>query len=154
MLLGLPYTFWIYLAFSDHCEAGGNLRRHQEISSFFFGARNNLCLNAAASSLLNGASVMKKYENLERLNVVLPHYNSSIVVGMKLLPPTLTIWLMIQRKIYLVRYQRFGDLFLFGLVWQYPKNQNQYDKGRLKVMATYLQHWYNLHTLFLLCRKS
>ena len=27
-----------------------------------FGARNNLCLNAAASSLLNGASVMKKYE--------------------------------------------------------------------------------------------
>ena len=34
--------------------------------------------------------------------------------------------------------QRFGDLFLFGLVWQYS-SQNQYDKGRFKVMATYLQ---------------
>ena len=31
--------------------------------------------------------------------------------------------------------QRFGDLSLFGLVWQYSTNQNQYNKGRLKVMA-------------------
>ena len=30
-------------------------------------------------------------------------------------------------------------LFLFGLVWQYSTNQNQYNKGRLKVMSTYLQ---------------
>ena len=39
----------------------------------------------------------------------------------------------------LVTCQRFGDLFLFGLVWQYSTNQNQYNKGRFKVMATYLQ---------------
>ena len=32
----------------------------------------------------------------------------------------------------------FCDLFLFGLVWQCSTNQNQYDKGRFKVMATYL----------------
>ena len=42
-----------------------------------------------------------------------------------------------QTKI-LITYQRFGDLFLFGLVWQYSTNQNQYNKVRFKVMATYL----------------
>ena len=33
--------------------------------------------------------------------------------------------------------QRFGDLFLFGLVWQYSSVQTKYDKnkGMLKVMA-------------------
>ena len=36
----------------------------------------------------------------------------------------------------LVTCQRFGDLFLFGLVWQHSENQNQYNKGRFKVMAT------------------
>ena len=45
----------------------------------------------------------------------------------------------IQQAKMLVTCQRFGDLFLFGLVWQYSTNQNQYDKGRFKVMATYLQ---------------
>ena len=35
----------------------------------------------------------------------------------------------IQQTKMLVTCQRFGDLFLFGLVWQYSKNQNQYDKG-------------------------
>ena len=46
---------------------------------------------------------------------------------------------MIQPKIQqtkmLVTCQRFGDLFLFGLVWQYSSNQNQYNKGRFKVRA-------------------
>ena len=48
-----------------------------------------------------------------------------------------------------VMWQKFGDLFLFGLVWQYPSVQTKYSKGTFKVMATYLQHWYNfeLHTL-------
>ena len=45
----------------------------------------------------------------------------------------------IQQTKVLVTCQRFGDLFLFGLVWQYFTNQNQYDKGKFKVMATYLQ---------------
>ncbi len=34
--------------------------------------------------------------------------------------------------------QMFGDLFLFGLVWQYSSVQTKYDKGRFKVMATYM----------------
>ena len=34
--------------------------------------------------------------------------------------------------------QRFGDLFLFGLVWQYSSVQTKYNKGRFKVMTTYL----------------
>ena len=35
---------------------------------------------------------------------------------------------------------RFGEFFLFGLVWQYSTNKNKYNKGRFKVMpATYLQ---------------
>ena len=45
----------------------------------------------------------------------------------------------IQRTMTLVMCQRFGDLFLFGLIWQYSTNQKQYNKGRFKVMATYLQ---------------
>ena len=39
----------------------------------------------------------------------------------------------------LVTCQGFGELFLFELVGQYSTNQNQYNKGRFKVMATYLQ---------------
>ena len=39
----------------------------------------------------------------------------------------------------LVTCQSFVDLFLFGLVWQYSSVQTKYNKGRFKVMATYLQ---------------
>ena len=39
----------------------------------------------------------------------------------------------------LVTCQRFADMFLSGLVWQYSTNKNQYDKYRFKVLATYLQ---------------
>ena len=35
--------------------------------------------------------------------------------------------------------QRFVDLFLFGLGWQYFSVQTKYNKSRFKVMATYLQ---------------
>ena len=35
--------------------------------------------------------------------------------------------------------QRFGELFIFGLVWQYSSVQTKYNKGRFKGMATYLQ---------------
>ena len=45
----------------------------------------------------------------------------------------------IQQTKMLVTCQRFGDLFLFGLVWQYSSIQTKYNKGRFKVMATYLQ---------------
>ena len=45
----------------------------------------------------------------------------------------------IQQTKMLVTCQRFGDLFLFGLVWQYSSVQTEYNKGRFKVMATYLQ---------------
>jgi hypothetical protein len=45
----------------------------------------------------------------------------------------------IQQTKILVTCQRFGDLFLFGLVLQYSTNQNQYNKGRFKVTATYLK---------------
>ena len=34
----------------------------------------------------------------------------------------------------LVTCQRFGDLFLFGLVWQYSSVQTKYNKGRFKDM--------------------
>ena len=37
-----------------------------------------------------------------------------------------------QTKI-LVTCQRFGDLFLFGLVWQYASVQTKYNKGRFTV---------------------
>ena len=45
----------------------------------------------------------------------------------------------IQQTKMLVTCQGFGDLFLFGLVWQYSSVQTKYNKGRFKVMATYLQ---------------
>ena len=45
----------------------------------------------------------------------------------------------IQQTKMLVMCQRFGDLFLFGLVWQYSSVQTKYNKGRFKHMATYLQ---------------
>ena len=45
----------------------------------------------------------------------------------------------IQQTMILITSKRFGYLFLFGLVSQYSTNQNQYNKVRFKVMATYLQ---------------
>ena len=45
----------------------------------------------------------------------------------------------IQQTKVLVMCQRFCDLFLFGLVWQYSSVQTKYNKGRFNVMATYLQ---------------
>ena len=45
----------------------------------------------------------------------------------------------IQQTKMLVTCQRFGDLFLFGLIWQYSSNHKTYNKGRFNVIATYLQ---------------
>ena len=45
----------------------------------------------------------------------------------------------IQQTKMLVTCQRFGGLFLFGLVWQYSSVQKKYNKGRFKHMATHLQ---------------
>ena len=45
----------------------------------------------------------------------------------------------IQQTKILVTCQSFGDLFLFGLIWQYSSNHKTYNKGRSKVIATYLQ---------------
>ena len=45
----------------------------------------------------------------------------------------------IQQTKMLVTCHRFGDLFLFGLIWQYSSNHKTYKKGRFKVIATYLQ---------------
>ena len=44
----------------------------------------------------------------------------------------------VQETKMLVTFQRFGDLFLFGLVWQYSSVQTKYNKGRFKVMPKYL----------------
>ena len=41
----------------------------------------------------------------------------------------------------LVTCQRFGDLFLFGLVWQYSLVQTKYNKDRFKVMASYFSSY-------------
>ena len=42
----------------------------------------------------------------------------------------------IQQTKMLVTCQRFGVLFLFGLVWRYSSVQTKYNIGRFKVMAT------------------
>ena len=39
----------------------------------------------------------------------------------------------IQQTKMFVTCQRFGDLFSFGLVWQYSSNHKTYNKGMLKV---------------------
>ena len=45
--------------------------------------------------------------------------------------------------------QRIGDLFSFGLVWQYSSVQTKYNKDRFKVIATYLQQGVPWHTQIL-----
>ena len=47
--------------------------------------------------------------------------------------------LKIQQTKMLVNCQRFGDLFLFGLIWQYSSNHKTYDKGRFKVIAVFCE---------------
>ena len=44
----------------------------------------------------------------------------------------------LQQTKMLVKCQRFGDLFLFGMVWQYSSFQTKYNKCRFKVMTGYL----------------
>ena len=44
----------------------------------------------------------------------------------------------IQQTKMLVTCRKFGDLFLFGLIWQYSSNHKTYNKGWFKVLATYL----------------
>jgi hypothetical protein len=41
-------------------------------------------------------------------------------------------WAKILQTKMLVTCQRFGDLFLFGLVWQYSSVQKKYNKGGFK----------------------
>ena len=48
--------------------------------------------------------------------------------------------------------QRFGDLLLFGLVWQYSTNHKTHNKGRFKVIATYRGS--QLSTIFGIWKKS
>ena len=43
----------------------------------------------------------------------------------------------------------FWNLFLFGLVWRWSTDQNQYNKNRFKVTATYLQQQYNFEPTFI-----
>ena len=49
----------------------------------------------------------------------------------------------------LVMSQSFGVWFLFQLVWQYPSVQTKNDNDRFKVMATYLQQYYNFEPTFI-----
>ena len=49
----------------------------------------------------------------------------------------------IQQTMMLVTCQRFGNLFLFGLVWQYSSLQTKYNKGRFKI-GLVLSHGYYL----------
>ena len=52
---------------------------------------------------------------------------------------SLYAWPKIHQTKMLVTCQRFGELFLFGLIWQYSSNHKRYNKDRFKVRATYLQ---------------
>ena len=70
-----------------------------------------------------------------------------VVIGMLqhrtyLVGRMLLVWFGVAQKIQqtklLVTRQRFCDLFLFGLIWQYSFNHKTYNKGRFKVIATYL----------------
>jgi hypothetical protein len=55
----------------------------------------------------------------------------------------------IQQTKMLVTCQRLGDLLLFGLVWHFSSVQTKYNKGRFKVIATYLQQKYNFEPSFM-----
>ena len=62
-----------------------------------------------------------------------PNSNKYTVIIGKLPEPK------IQQTKMIVTCQRFGDLFLFGMIWQYSSNHKTSNKGRFKVIATYLQ---------------
>ena len=47
-------------------------------------------------------------------------------------------WFKSSRLRCLLHVKAFGDLFLFGLVWQCSSVQTKYNKGRVKFMATYV----------------
>ena len=64
-------------------------------------------------------------------NEVLPSYKNAgtLCNEKKTFQIMFTKYTKIQQTKMLVMCQRFGDLFLFGLVWQYSTNQNQYNRG-------------------------
>ena len=67
------------------------------------------------------------------------YYSGLLVLLLQTNSPTAAVLPKIQQTMILVTYQRFDDLLLFGLIWEYSSVQTKYDRGRLKVMATYLQ---------------
>ena len=81
------------------------------------------CIEAARSPLL--------YRRSWLISLGTPEHNFS---GLAKPDDLLYICLKIQQTKILVTCRSFGDLFLFGLAWNYI-DQNQYYKGRLKVMA-------------------
>ena len=52
-----------------------------------------------------------------------------------LTPQKLKLRPKIQQTKMLFTCQRFGDLFLSGLIWQYSSNHKTYNKGRFKVIG-------------------
>ena len=80
------------------------------------------------------------YLKLANINLALLHSADSCHLFLRKNQPQTKI----KQTEMIVRCQRFGNLFLFGLVWQYSLVQTTCNKGRFKVVATYLQQRYEL----------
>ena len=83
---------------------------------------------------------MSSYESSKRLSrsQSAKRYRKKSIKGLVLTVPPISGWARpkIQQTKMLVTCQRFGDLFLFGLIWLYSSNHKTYNKGRFKVIAT------------------
>ena len=84
------------------------------------------------SSVREGNRPVEPYYPCEHFVCALLHFSGMLSSSSKNGHPFISNLLFrpkIQQTKMLVTCQRFGDLFLFGLVWQYSTNQNQHNKG-------------------------
>ena len=99
-------------------------------------------VNEAIAVYVVHAEMRKESKSYSQSQYILQHTALCLAVS--------TLFLTkIQQTKMLVTCLRFGDLFLFGLFWQYSSVQTKYNKGRFKVMATYLQQLYNFEPTFI-----
>jgi short-subunit dehydrogenase len=126
---------------------GRNVAKLKEIASDIKAEYNDVEIEVIEADFADNDDIKKTIEDglagkdigvlVNNVGVILPHpmyfhevndnFNLSLIISPK-----------IQLTKMLVTCQRFGDLFLFGLVWQYFSVQTKYNKGSFKVMATYL----------------
>ena len=104
-----------------------------------------------------GRNITKEYVEIDTRVHQLFKLNSRLTIKRPLFDKPFVVYTKIQQTKMLVTCQRFGDWFLFGLVWPYSSNQKNIIKVGSKSMlltCSSTKLWAYLYYIFLIRRES